>query len=126
MRKGKESGILRDFFIGVVLFVVIQSIFMIAGLLIEKNRGSLITGIPSSIGITIIILLSIYLNLRGKEYMFFGSFLLAFLVPVILFVFIIFGKAQLSIPIIYYSLTYITFLVSITYLYLTIKIWRKK
>ena len=120
----KESKILSNFFLGIFLFLFIQLIFMLGGLFLEKSMGSLITGLPSVIGLTLIFLIGLYYNAKGKEYMFLGNFILAFLSPLIVFMIFLFTPDSVAKPLVYYTLSYMAILVVAVDFYLARKIWR--
>ena len=95
---------------------------MIGGLFIENSQGILITGIPSAIGLTLILLISLYYNSKGKEYIFLGSFTLAFLAPLILFLIVTFAPTLVDTSLVNYTLSYLTILVIVVYIVLIKKI----
>jgi len=121
--KAKSPG--KDIILGAVIFIVIEAIFMIGGLLFERASGNLITGVPSAIGLSIIILIGILFLSKKREYVFIGMSLLAFLPPSILFVFRIFAPSQILLPILNYSLVYVALLVIVIYLYLFFKLLKE-
>jgi len=120
--KKRGEDVLKQFFLGIVLFVIIQAVFMIGGLFIENSQGILITGIPSAIGLTLILLISLYYNSKGKEYIFLGSFTLAFLAPLILFLIVTFAPTLVDTSLVNYTLSYLTILVIVVYIVLIKKI----
>ena len=124
MKKGAKN-LAKDIILGLVLLVVIEAAFMIGGLLIEKSEGNLITGIPSAIGLSLVILIGLFFVSKGREYVFIGISLLAFIPPSILFAFRTFAPSQVLFPTISYSLSYITLLVVVVYFYLFFKILKE-
>lgn len=125
-KSNQDRGVLRDFFLGIVIFVVVQAIFMIGGLILENSQGRLINGIPSAIGLTVVLIIGLIFNAKGREYLFLGSFVLAFLAPMILFILRVFVASRIDLSLIYYSLIYSTLLVLIVYISLFIKLWRQQ
>lgn len=123
MTKNKEN-VIRSLFLGMFLFIFIQIIFMLGGFFIEKSTNTLITGIPSAIGLTIVLLIGLYNNAKGKIYTFLGTFILAFLSPLIVFLISLFGPDLISKPTTYYSLIYMAIIVVSTYIYFVTKLWR--
>jgi len=129
MEKGlidnKDSGVLKDFFLGIVIFLVVQTIFMLGGLLIEKKLAVAITGIPSAIGLTIILIIGLTLFKSSKYYLL-GSFTLAFLSPLILGLIVMFKAMAFSSPIVFYSLIYLICLILAIWSYFSYLILNKK
>lgn len=123
-RRSKNPA--KDIVLGLILLVVIESIFMVGGLSFERSQGNPITGIPSSIGLTIAILAGLIFLFKGREYVLIGISLLAFVPPVILFVFREFAPSQVLFPTISYSLGYTTLLVALIYIFLFFKVLRSK
>jgi len=122
VRKEKTDYSLKEFFLGIIIFLVVQAIFMLGGLFFENFNGDLISGIPSAIGLTLVLFIGLYFNSKNKENIFFGNFVLAFLAPLILFAILIFAPAKMDIPLIYYTLGYMSLLVIIVYLSFFFKI----
>jgi len=122
----KEKSFIREIFLGIILFVVVQAIFMIGGLLFENSKNIGITGIPSSIGLIILLLIGIFLVKSGKSYLFLGSYILAFLTPIILFVINFFAPNLVVSKYISYSIYFSALLVIIIWIYFIIKIIRGK
>lgn len=123
--KKKEGNVLGDFFLGIILFIFIQLIFMLGGLFAEKSIGSLITGLPSAIGLTLVFFAGIYYNSRGRKYIFLGSSILSFLSPLIVFMIFLFTPESVSKPLVYYTLSYMAIFVVFVDAYLALKIWRE-
>jgi len=124
MKKGAKN-LAKDIILGLIIFIVIEIIFMAGGLLVEQSQGKLITGIPSAIGLTIALLIGLIFLFKGREYVFIGVSLLAFVPPVILFVFSAFAPARVVLPTLNYSLTYVSIVVLVSYLYLFFKILKE-
>jgi hypothetical protein len=117
----KKNSVLHYFVLGIILFVIIQSAFMIGGMFIEKGMDIPITGIPSAIGITVVLIISFILA-KKNEYVLLGSFALAFLSPLILFLVILFNAMEFTTPHIYYSLGYLCLVVFGVWIYYIRKI----
>jgi len=121
----KKSNVFNDFILGAILFVIIQTVFMLGGYFIEKAKEMPITGIPSVIGMTLILIIGICFAKKGKEYVLLGSFAIAFLSPLILLLIVLFNAMAYTIPHIYYSIGYLTLLLLVVWGYFIIKIYRK-
>lgn len=120
----KRVNVLGSFFLGIFVLIIVQLIFMVGGLFLERSRGILITGLPSAIGLTLVFLAGLYYNSKGREYFFIGSFVLAFLAPLIVFMFVLFSPELVAKPLVYYTLSYMAVLVVAVDFYLAWKIWR--
>lgn len=112
----KDENVLKYFFLGIVIFVLIQFIFMYGGLLVEKNLNISITGVPSAIGLTVILVIGL-LSAKKSKYILLGSFALAFISPLILGLIIIFKTMNVAIPNVYYSVGYLIALILIVWVY---------
>jgi len=119
-----EGSILKYFFLGIVLVVVIQAVFMLGGLIIENNIKIPITGIPSAIGLTLVLIIGLLLY-RKSEFILLGSFTLAFLSPLILVLIQLFGFMSFKAPELQYSTGYMTAMILIIWIYYINKILRK-
>lgn len=122
-KKDKREDILKFFFIGIILAVVVQSIFMVGGLFIERSINVPITGIPSAIGLTAILIIGLLL-VKKSEYILLGSFAIIFLAPLILFLIVLFNAMEFLVPYVYYSIIYLTALILIVWIYYIHKILR--
>jgi len=122
MVKKRKEEIVKHFFLGIILTVIIQSLFMLGGLFIENKLGVLITGIPSALGLTLILILGLILY-KKSEYILLGGFTIAFISPLILFLIILFNAMKFS-YLIYYSTAYLTALIVVVWVYYIYKIWR--
>ena len=122
--KKKENNVLGDFFIGIVLFLLIQLVFMLGGLFIENSNSSLITGIPSAVGLTLVLILGLYFNSLGRDYRFMGLFVLAFLSPLIVFLIFLFAPDLVESNLTKFSMIYMTLVVIIADTFIALKIWR--
>ena len=117
-----DSHFASQIFLGVLGFLIVQAAFMLGGLYFEKTSGLLINGLPSAIGLTIILLAGLYFNSKGKEYIFYGSFVLAFLAPLITFMIKLFSPESVQIPLINYTMAYMALLVVAAYAYIVFKL----
>lgn len=118
----QDKEVLHDFFFGAILFVIIQAIFMIGGLFIEKSMRVSITGIPSLIGILVVLAFGIYYSNKGRIYVLLGNFLLAFLAPLILYLITLFNFMSFAIPTLYYSMVMMVVIIIVVWVYLLNKL----
>jgi len=125
MNNSKNEGVLKYFFLGIVIVVIIQTLFMYGGMLVEKNMQISITGIPSAIGLTLVLIIGLLLAKRSK-YILLGSFSLAFISPLILSLITTFKAMEFTSPHIYYSTTYLVAVILIVWLYYINKILKNK
>jgi len=121
----KEEGIFKNFFLGIILVIFVQAIFMLGGLLIENKINTPITGIPSAIGLTVVLILGLLL-IKKSEYILLGSFTLAFISPLILGMIVIFKAMNFTAPHIYYSIAYLVAVILIVWIYYINKILKGK
>jgi len=119
--KKRKQNVVNYFFLGIILTVVIQSLFMFGGLIVEKKMGVSITGIPSAIGLTVVLLAGL-LMYKKSMFILLGSFAIAFLSPLILLLIVLFGAMDFLSPIVYYSLIYMVIIVIAVYSYYTKRI----
>jgi hypothetical protein len=98
---------------------------MYGGMLVEKNMQISITGIPSAIGLTLVLIIGLLLAKRSK-YILLGSFSLAFISPLILSLITTFKAMEFTSPHIYYSTTYLVAVILIVWLYYINKILKNK
>jgi hypothetical protein len=119
-----ESSSLKSFFVGMVLVIVVQTIFMLGGYLVEKQIGLPVTGIPSSIGLTLVLVLGVFLVRRLSEYVLLGSFTLAFISPLILFLVVFFRAVPFNGFRVHFSLVYMVLLICGVWAYFLNKIIR--
>src|SRR3989344_3407515 len=118
-----DKAVLNNFILGIILVVVVQTIFMLGGWFIENQMGVAITGIPSAIGLTVVLLIGISL-MKKSEYILLGSFTLAFISPLILFILVKFKAIEFMAPHVYYSLIYLVSVILLVWIYYVIKIWK--
>ena len=91
-----------DFMMGIIAFFVIEIIFMLGGLYLEKNIINIeATGIPSLLGFVIWFILG--LSYSKKKYMFLGGLVTSILVPIILIIVTLTGFVSFS-YLMYYSI----------------------
>lgn len=121
----KRDTVMKDFIFGIILFVVIQAIFMLGGLYIENSNGIPITGIPSALGLTVVLLLGLYFRKQKKDYVIIGSFILAFIAPLILYLIVLFNAMEFLAPHIQYSITYMVLVILFVWAGFIIKVFRK-
>jgi len=119
-----DSHFASQIFLGVLGFLIVQAAFMLGGLYFEKTQGMSINGLPSAIGLTVILLTGIYFNSKGKEYIFYGSFVLAFLAPLITFMIKLFSPESVQIPLVNYTMAYMALIVIGVYAYIVFKLMR--
>ena len=92
-----------DFILGVVLFFIIELIFMLGGLYIEKKiLGIQATGIPSLLGLLVWFIASMIYT--KKKLLFLGGLTTSILVPIILIIVTITQFVSFN-NIMYYSIT---------------------
>jgi len=123
VKKKKEGDVLKEFFFGMILFVVIQTVFMYGGFWIEKLMKIPVTGIPSAIGLTIVLFVGMYYK-KKSEYVVLGSFALAFIAPLILLIVVTLSAMEFLSPQVYYSMGYMAAVILIVWGYYFKKISR--
>ncbi|MFA6145763.1 MAG: hypothetical protein WC697_00325 [Patescibacteria group bacterium] len=121
----EDKNVLKYFFLGIVIFLLIQTLFMYGGMLVEKNMQIPITGMPSAMGLTIVLIIGLLLAKKSK-YILLGSFTLAFISPLILGLIIIFKAMDFLTPNIYYSMIYLVVVILIIWIYYINKILKNK
>jgi len=119
-----DASCLRHFFVGIILLLVIQTVFMLGGYMVEKAMGFPVTGVPSAIGLTLVLVLGILISRRLSEYVVLGSFTLAFLAPLILFLTVFFKVVPVNMPWAKGSLIYLALLTCGVWTYFLVKIVR--
>lgn len=120
----QDSVPLRHFFVGAVLLMAIQTCFMLGGYLVEKNMGYPVTGIPSSVGLTLVLIVDLLATRRMSQYVMLGSFTFAFLSPLLLFMVTYFKVVPFASPVTWYSLAYLVALTGGVWAYFMTKIIR--
>lgn len=105
-----DKSVLAHFFIGIVMVIVIQTVFMLGGLVVEKQMEIPITGIPSGIGLTVVLVAGAVASRKLSSYVLLGSFTLAFISPLILLLIIIFKAMEFTAPHLYYAVAYLVVL----------------
>jgi hypothetical protein len=121
-----DKPVLGHFFIGMVLLVAIQTVFMLGGLLLERHLNVSITGIPTTVGLVVVILASLFASRKLSIYVLLGSFTAAFLCPLILVLILVFNAASCRKPHIYFSLGCLTALTAAGWVYFIQRIVRKR
>jgi hypothetical protein len=105
-----DKPVLGHFFIGMVLLVVAQTVFMCGGLLVERHMNVPITGIPTAIGLTVVLAMALILSRKLSLYVLLGSCTVAFICPLILLLILLFNAQPCLKPHIYCSLAYLAVL----------------
>jgi hypothetical protein len=77
---------------------------------IENKINTPITGIPSALGLTVVLILGIVLA-KKSEYILLGSFTIAFISPLILLLIVLFNAMEFVVPHIYYAIGYSTLII---------------
>lgn len=114
--------VMHDFILGIILVVIVQVLFMFGGMLVEDSMGMTITGIPTSIGLTIVFLLGIYYVLKGREFILMGSSMLGFISPLLLYLIYLFKALPYNSPLFGYSIGYMSVVVIAIWMYFVVKI----
>jgi hypothetical protein len=114
----------RHFLRGLALVVVVQTVFMAGGLLLERLTGGPVTGLPTVIGLTLVLVLATVLSQRSSEYVLLGSFTLAFLSPLLLFLILRFKIFPVEERLVYFSMGYLCALILAVWFYLGFRIWQ--
>lgn len=114
------------FFVGVVVVVTIQLSAMLGGLALERRMAMGVTGVPSAIGLFLVLFVSGLLSRRLSEYVLLGSFTFAFMAPLILILVVIFKMLPLMQPHVSFSLGYMIILTSAVWLYFLVRILRNQ
>lgn len=112
-----DKAVLGHFFVGMILVVVIQVLFMFGGYLVEKRMNVPVTGIPSSIGLTVVLAADVLLSRKLSGYVLLGSFVLAFISPLILLLIVLFKAIPFTAPHMYWSIGYLAALTAAVCLY---------
>ena len=102
-----EKPALGHFFIGMVLLVAAQTVFMFGGLLVERHLKVPITGIPTAVGLTLVVVTAVVLSRKLSSYVLLGTFTAAFLCPLILLLILAFDPNSCQKPHVYGSLGYV-------------------
>jgi len=121
----KNSAIKSEFLSGVKMFFAVQAVFMLGGLLVERMLGVLINGIPSAIGLLVVLFAGIRYQKSGRFWAFIGSYAFAFLVPLILYCLVFFSPQLVQMPLAHYVARCVALLVGAVYLYIVILLLRK-
>jgi hypothetical protein len=102
VKTNSSENQLFDFVLGVLLFFVIELIFMLGGLYLQNyfNVGGA-TGLPSLLGLILWSLLAC--TYKGKKELFLGGLTISILVPIILIIVTITSFVKF-LPIMYYSI----------------------
>jgi hypothetical protein len=119
-----DKPVLGHFFIGMVLLVAAQTVFMYGGLLLERHLSVLITGIPTAVGLTLVVATAAGLSRKLSSYVLLGTFTAAFLCPLILLLILLFAPNSCQRPHVYGSLGYVTAMTAAGWTYFINKILR--
>jgi hypothetical protein len=117
---------LRHFFLGVVLLLVVQAVFMLGGYALEKALGVPVTGIPTAIGLTLVFLCGVLSVRRASQFVLLGSFTLAFLSPLILLLLLLAKALPVDRQMVNASLYYQALLTIGVWAYFGVRIMRGK
>ena len=120
-----KSNVLEYFFFGLILTIIIQTIFMLGGMYFERNIGIPLTGIPSAIGLTLVFLIGLIMY-KKSVFVLLGSFTVAFISPLILLLIVLFNAMEFVKPHMYYSLAYTALLVLCVYIFYMNKILKNE
>lgn len=126
MQSDKSRTILSHFLWGVVMLVIVQSVFMGGGLLVETLMKTPLTGIPSMLGLTVVLFVGAIMIDRKSEYVLAGSFAIAFLSPLLLLLVTHFKVFPVNERMVYFSMGYLTALVLAVWLYFGVRMVRGK
>lgn len=121
-----NRDVVQHFFVGVVVVVTIQLAAMLGGLVVERRMALGVTGIPSAVGLFLVLLVSGLLSRRLSEYVLLGSFTFAFAAPLILILVVIFRMLPLMQPHVNFSLGYMIVLTAAVWLYFLVRILRNQ
>ena len=121
----KDEDVIKYFFLGIVIFLLTQVVFMYGGMFVENNMQLPITGIPSAIGLTVVLVFGLLLAKRSK-YILLGSFSIAFISPLILDLIVRFKIMSFTAPHIYYSIGYLIVVILIVWVYFINKILKNE
>lgn len=118
-----ETRYRRHFMRGVILVFAVQLVFMGGGLLVERLLDVPVTGVPSMIGLSLVLVLASMMSRRASDYVLLGSFTLAFLAPVTLFLVVLFRVFPVTERLAFFSLGYMSALVLAVWFYFGFRIW---
>jgi hypothetical protein len=117
-----ERRIITQFGRGVVLLLVVQTAFMAGGLLVERWLQAPVTGVPSMVGMTLVLFISAMMSGEKDHYVLLGSFSLAFLAPLALHLVVRFKTFPVHEHLVHYSIGYLSALVVAVWIYFGVRI----
>ena len=120
-----DKPVLGHFFIGMVLLVAAQTVFMYGGLLVERHLKAPITGVPTAVGLTLVVAAAVLLSRKLSSYVLLGTFTAAFLCPLILLLILLFDPKSCRQPHVYGSLGYVAAVTGAGWAYFINKILRR-
>lgn len=124
VKRNSDNTVFKYFFLGMILLIIVQVVFMLGGLLIERQLGVPMTGIPTALGLTLVLIIGMIFA-RKSEYFLLGSFSLAFISPLILGLIVLFGFMDYS-KILFYSIAYLALMILIVWIYYINKILKDR
>lgn len=113
-----STRVYREFRLGILLTAGVQAVFMGGGLWAERLLDAPVTGVPSLLGLSVLLAVSAVLARRMSPVVLLGSFSLAVLSPVILFAVIHFRIFPVSEKLAHFSLGYMCALIAAVWFYL--------
>jgi hypothetical protein len=113
----------RHFLRGLALAVLVQTVFMAGGLLVERLLDSPITGIPSMIGLTVVLVAGAALSRLWSPFVLMGSFTLAFVAPLVLFLAVQFRVFPADERLVFFSMGYLCALTLAVWFYFVWRVW---
>ena len=120
-----ENAALGHFFLGIILLVAVQTVFMLGGLLVERFLGLPVTGIPTAIGLTVTLILALAVSRATSSYVLLGSFVLAFVPPVILALIVLFDTLPFHTPLIQAAIVYLALVTAAVWGYCATRILKE-
>jgi hypothetical protein len=124
--KVDERQLLPHFSLGIMLMVMVQTLCMFGGLVVERRLGVFVTGIPSSVGLFLVLLVAGTLSKKLSDYVLLGAFTFAFVAPLILFVVVLLKALPVMQPQTNWSLAYMIVLTATVWIYFLARIFRGK
>lgn len=117
-----EREALAEFKKGLFFVLVVQTLFMAGGLLVERLLNAPVTGIPSLIGMTLVLFVCALKTGDRGPFFLLGSFSIAILAPLALFLVLHFKAFPFDERLSYYSLGYMSALVTAVWIYFGVRI----
>lgn len=110
---------------GLYFVLVVQTLFMAGGLLVERLLKAPVTGVPSLIGLTVVLFVCALKTRDRGPFFLLGSFSIAFLAPAALFLVTYFKAFPVQERLAYYSMGYMSALVMAVWIYFGVRILQK-